>query len=142
MTGEDTSGKILEAAGSRLLADDCSPKSTRKVPDEAGTRLGQIHYPFGSKDESILTLLRAENDGLLERQTELSERDLPLWERWDPSCDHLDQDLVSRYIRVFREMMAAGWSSKTVGKEIGAKFGERNKALVGKMTSTTENSTA
>lgn len=66
----------------------------------------------------ILQLLRAENDKLLQRQVEMFERDLPLWKRWDIACDYLDEDLASGYVRVLHEMMAAGWSSDVIGKEV------------------------
>lgn len=96
--------------------------TTRKVAEAAGVPLSQIHYHFGSKDELILSLLRAENEGLLERQAEMFGRDLPLWKRWDLACDYLDQDLDSGYVRVLNEMMAAGWSSEFIRKEVTIMF--------------------
>jgi len=122
VTSEETTNRILEAARNCLLADGYSAMTTRKVAEAAGVPLSQIHYHFGSKDELILSLLRAENDGLLERQAEMFGRDLPLWKRWDLACDYLDQDLDSGYVRVLNEMMAAGWSSELIRKEVTIMF--------------------
>lgn len=110
--------KILAAARTRLLADGYAALSTRKVAEEAGVPLSQIHYHFGSKNELILDMLRAENETLLKRQTEMFARDLPLSQRWDIACDYLDEDLETGYVRVLHEMMAVGWSSALVGKEV------------------------
>ena len=52
---------ILEAARSRLLADGYAGLSTRKVAEDAGVPLSQIHYHFGSKQGLILALLEHEN---------------------------------------------------------------------------------
>ncbi len=114
----DTGTRILEAARACLLADGYARLSTRKVADEAGVPLSQIHYHFGSKDELILSLLRAETDRLLERQTDMFRRELPLWKRWNLACEYFDVDISSGYVRVLQEMTAAGWSSETVGKEM------------------------
>jgi len=118
VTSEETTSRILEAARSCLLADGYSALTTRKVAERAGVPLSQIHYHFGSKDEMILSLLRAENEGLLERQAEMFGLDIPVWERWDRACDYLDQDLDSGYVRVLNEMIAAGWSSELIRKEV------------------------
>ena len=118
MASLETVDKILAAARTRLLADGFAALSTRKVAEEAGVPLSQIHYHFGSKDELILDMLRAENETLLQRQAEMFGRDLPLWKRWDIACDYLDEDLKSGYVRVLHEMMAVGWSSELVGKEV------------------------
>ncbi len=118
MAEPDTRERILSAARECLLADGYSSMTTRRVADAADVALSQIHYHFGSKDELILSLLRAETDGLLNRQAEMFGRDLPLWRRWDIACDYLDQDIDSGYVRVLHEMMAAGWSSEVIGKEV------------------------
>jgi len=104
--------------------------TTRKVAEAAGVPLSQIHYHFGSKDELILRMLRAENNRLLERQAEMFGRDLPLWERWDLACDYLDQDIDSGYVRVLNEMVAAGWSSELIRKEVTGMFLEWNAVLL------------
>ena len=41
----------------RLLADGYAGLSTRKVAEEAGVPLSQLHYHFGSKGGLILALL-------------------------------------------------------------------------------------
>jgi AcrR family transcriptional regulator len=118
MSGQETATQILDAARVCLLSDGYAAMTTRTVAETAGVPLSQIHYHFGSKDEMILQLLRAENDQLLERQAEMFGRDLPFWKRWDIACDYLDEDLESGYVRVLHEMMAAGWSSDRIGKEV------------------------
>ena len=52
----------------RLLADGYAGLSTRKVAEEAGVPLSQLHYHFGSKQGLILALLEEENQRRLERQ--------------------------------------------------------------------------
>jgi AcrR family transcriptional regulator len=118
MPERDTATKILEAARRRLLADGYAAMSTRKVAEEAGVPLSQIHYHFGSKEELILSLLRKENDRLLGRQAEMFSMEIPLWKRWEQACDYFDEDIESGYVRVLQEMTAAGWSSEALGKEM------------------------
>lgn len=118
MIERDTSTKILEAARRCLLADGYAALSTRKVADDAGVPLSQIHYHFGSKEELILSLLRKENDRLLGRQAELFALEIPLWARWEQACDYFDEDIASGYVRVLQEMTATGWSSEALGKEM------------------------
>jgi AcrR family transcriptional regulator len=118
MSERDTATKILEAARRRLLADGYAAMSTRKVAEEAGVPLSQIHYHFGSKEELILSLLRKENDRLLGRQAEMFAMEIPLWARWEQACDYFDDDIASGYVRVLHEMTAAGWSSEALGEEM------------------------
>lgn len=119
----ETRDKILESARRRLIADGLSEMSSRKVADDAGVPLSQIHYHFGSMDELILSLLRAENDRLIARQTEMFELDIPLSERWRQACELLDVDIDSGYVRIIHEMTAAGWSSNPVRKEVQQLWG-------------------
>ncbi len=118
MPEKETATKILEAARRRLLADGYAAISTRKVAEEAGVPLSQIHYHFGSKEELILDLLRKENNRLLGRQAEMFAMEIPLWKRWEQACDYFDEDIESGYVRVLQEMTAAGWSSEALGKEM------------------------
>ena len=118
MSSQETAAQIVAAARSCLLSVGYASMTTRMVAETAGVPLSQIHYHFGSKDEMILQLLVAENDQLLERQAEMFGRDLPFSKRWDIACDYLDEDLESGYVRVLHEMMAAGWSSDRIGKEV------------------------
>lgn len=131
MPKQDTASKIIEAARACLLADGYAAMSTRKVAEEANVPLSQIHYHFGSKDDLILSLLRAEDEGLLERQSEAFTSDLPVWKKWEIACDYFDQDLSSGYVRVLQEMMAAGWSSDDLGKEMREIFGGWIELLTG-----------
>jgi AcrR family transcriptional regulator len=102
---------IIEAARRRLLADGYAGMSTRKVAEEAGVPLSQLHYYFGSKGGLILALFEEENQRRLERQTRMYAEDLPLWQRYERACDFLEDDLDSGYVRVLQEMVAAGWSN-------------------------------
>lgn len=114
----ETATRILQAARERLLAEGYAALTTRSVAEVAGVPLSQIHYHFGSKEELILSLLRSENDRVLERQTEMFARELPMWKRWNQACDYFDEDLDSGYVRVLMEMTAAGWSSEAIQKEV------------------------
>ncbi len=118
-----TAQQILAAARQALLESGFAALSTRKVAVAAGVPLSQIHYHFGSREQMILAMLRAENDSLVRRQAEMFTLDVPLSVRWDLSCDYLDADLESGYVRVLQEMMAAGWSSPEVRTAVGDLLG-------------------
>ena len=109
---------IMMAARKRLLAEGYAGLSTRKVAEEAGVPLSQVHYHFGSKGGLILALLAHENERLLERQSRMYAEARPLWQRYEQACDFLDDDLESGYVRVLQEMIAAGWSNPTIGDAI------------------------
>jgi AcrR family transcriptional regulator len=114
----DTRTLILDAARTRLLADGYAGLSTRKVAEEAGVPVSQLHYHFGSKQGLILALLEEENQRRLERQTRMYAEDLPLWQRYERACDFLEEDLDSGYVRVLQEMIAAGWSNTEIGTAV------------------------
>jgi AcrR family transcriptional regulator len=114
----DTRAFILDAARSRLLADGYGGLSTRKVADEAGVPLSQLHYHFGSKQGLILALLEEENQRRLARQRKMYGADAPLWQRYERACDFLEDDLDSGYVRVLQEMIAAGWSNEELGDAV------------------------
>jgi AcrR family transcriptional regulator len=114
----DTRTLILEAARSRLLADGYAGLSTRKVADEAGVPLSQLHYHFGSKQGLILALFEEENQRRLARQQRLYAEDMPLWQRYERACDYLEDDLESGYVRVLQEMIAASWSNNELGTAV------------------------
>lgn len=118
MAGGDTATRILTAARTCLLREGYAAMSTRKVAEEAEVSLSQIHYHFGSKNDLILSLLRGDNERLLQRQGALFSSDISLADQWSIACDYLDEDVESGYVRVLQEMMAAGWSSELVGKEM------------------------
>jgi AcrR family transcriptional regulator len=110
----DTRTLIIGAARRRLLADGYAGLSTRKVAEEAGVPLSQLHYHFGSKGGLILALFEEENRRRLERQTQMYGEDAPLWKRYERACDFLEDDLDSGYVRVLQEMIAAGWSNPEI----------------------------
>ena len=117
-TAVDTRTVILDAARTRLLADGYGGLSTRKVADEAGVPLSQLHYHFGSKQGLILALFAEENQRRLERQRRMYAEDLPLWQRYEQACDFLEDDLDSGYVRVLQELIAAGWSNAELGAAV------------------------
>jgi AcrR family transcriptional regulator len=114
----DTRTAILDAARTRLLADGYAGLSTRKVAQEAGVPLSQLHYHFGSKSRLILELLATENRQRLERQNRMYAEARPLWQRYEQACDFLEDDLDSGYVRVLQEMIAAGWSNREIGDAV------------------------
>jgi AcrR family transcriptional regulator len=114
----DTRTLILDAARMRLLADGYAGLSTRKVAEQAGVPLSQLHYHFGSKQGLILALFEEENQRRLARQQRLYAEDAPLWQRYERACDYLEDDLESGYVRVLQEMIAAGWSNKELGSAV------------------------
>lgn len=113
-----TRAAILEAARRRLLAEGRRGVSTRKVADEAGVPLSQLHYHFGSKRGLLLALLEDENRRRLERQTQMYASDRPLWERYEQACDFLEVDLESGYVRVLQEMIAEGWNDEPIAEAV------------------------
>ena len=115
---ELTRAAILDAARERLLADGYAGLSTRKVAQEAGVPLSQVHYHFGSKHQLVLDLLAGENHRRLERQTRMFDQELPLWVRYEQACDFLEEDLESGFVRVLQEMIAAGWSEPALGAAV------------------------
>jgi AcrR family transcriptional regulator len=119
----DTRALILDAARIRLLADGYGGLSTRKVADEAGVPLSQLHYHFGSKQGLILAVLEVENQRRLARQQNMYAEDAPLWQRYERACDFLEDDLESGYVRVLQEMIAAGWSNEELGGAVRSLVG-------------------
>jgi AcrR family transcriptional regulator len=114
----ETRATIMKATRNRLLADGYAGLSTRKVAEEAGVPLSQLHYHYGSKGGLILALLGEENRRLLDRQSRMYAEDRPLWQRYEQACDFLDDDLESGYVRVLQEMIAAGWSNPEIGDAV------------------------
>ncbi len=88
--------------------------------------LSQIHYHFGSKQQLVLRILSAENERLLERQTEMYAGPEALSMQWQQACDFLELDLASGYVRVLQELVAAGWSdpdlAASLREPVGAWF--------------------
>lgn len=111
-----TRANLLAAAEHCLRENGYAAFSTRQVAVIANVPLSQIHYHFGSKQGLLLALFEAQNNRLLERQTEMFEGDLPLWRQWEIACDFLDDDLSSGYVRIMNELAAAGWSDPQVAQ--------------------------
>jgi AcrR family transcriptional regulator len=115
-TEVDTAQSILTAARARLLIDGYAGLSTRKIAQEAGVPLSQVHYHFGSKRGMVLALLEAENRRRLTRQSSMYAGDEPLSRRYERACDFLEDDLESGFVRVLQEMIAAGWSAPDIAE--------------------------
>jgi AcrR family transcriptional regulator len=113
----DTAIVLLEAAERCLQRHGVAGLSTRKVAEEAGMPLSQIHYHLGSKRGLLLALLDHQNQKLLARQEAMFARPQPLWERWMKACDYLEEDLASGYVRILQELIAAGWSDPKIAEE-------------------------
>ncbi len=109
-----TAQAILNAARTRLLEDGYAGLSTRRIAQEAGVPLSQVHYHFGSKGGMVLALLEAENERRLSRQATLYSQEIPLWRRYEQACDVLEDDLESGFVRVLQEMIAAGWTNPDI----------------------------
>jgi AcrR family transcriptional regulator len=116
----ETRAKLLAAARACLLQEGFARFSTRRVANLAGVPLSQISYHFGSKGQLVLALLEADNRRLLQRQVATFAEPMPLSERWERACDHLEEDLASGYVRVLQEMIAAGWSDPELAGAVRA----------------------
>ena len=113
-----TARLILNAARNRLLADGYAGLSTRKVANEAGVPLSQVHYHFGSKGGLMVSVLEAEDRRRLARQATMYASDAPLWKRYEQACDFFEDDLDSGYVRVLQELIAAGWSTPDIAAKV------------------------
>lgn len=122
---QETKRELLEAAQQVLLSDGFSGLSTRRVAETAGTQMSQIQYHFGSKEGMILALFQYLQDQLIDRQTKTFENpQLSVSQKWALSCDYLDDDLASGYVRVLMELTAAGWSNPTIGDAVREAYSE------------------
>lgn len=119
----ETADQILAAAKARLLVEGYAALSTRRVAEEAGVPLSQIHYHFGGKKGMVLGLLERENEELVARQQAMYAEDAPLWKRYEQACDFLEADLASGYVRVLHEMLAAGWADGEIAAEVRRMLG-------------------
>jgi hypothetical protein len=64
----------------------------------------------------VLALLEHQTESLLARQATMFGSQRPLSERWQQSCDFLEEDVKSGYVRVLQEMVAAGYSDPKLAK--------------------------
>ena len=120
----DTAQLLLDATVECLKQYGYAGLSTRKVAEQAGVPLSQIHYHFGSKKKMVVALFERQNERLLERQTAMYDEPLPLWRRWEKACDFLDDDLESGYVRIFMELTAAGWSDPEIAEKVKLNLGK------------------
>lgn len=114
----DTPQLILDAARVCLLRDGFANLSTRAIADEAGLRMGHLHYHFGSKRQLVLAVLDEENQRRLARQEQMYVADAPLWKQWEQACDFLEDDLASGYVRILHELVAAGYSQPDIAQQV------------------------
>ena len=122
---QETKRELLEAAQQVLLDEGYSGLSTRRVAEAANTQMSQIQYHFGSKEGMILALFEHLNEQLIDRQTKtVANADLTLSEKWALSCDYLDDDITSGYVRVLMELTAAGWSNPAIRAAVKAGYAE------------------
>ena len=122
---KETKRELLEAAQRVLLDEGYSGLSTRRVADAANTQMSQIQYHFGSKEGMILALFEYLNEQLIDRQSKTFENtDLNIAEKWALSCDYLDDDIGSGYVRVLMELTAAGWSNPAIGAAVRAAYAQ------------------
>ena len=119
----DTRQTLLTAAEHCLREEGYTELSTRKVAEQAGVPLSQIHYHFGSKEGLLIALLEHINARLLGRQAETFAEPQSLSRRWERACDHLDADLNSGFVRILQELMAAGWSDPDIAAAVRASLG-------------------
>ena len=131
---KETKRELLDAAQRVLLAEGYSGLSTRRVAEAAGTQMSQIQYHFGSKEGMILALFEYLNGQLIDRQTRTFENEnLSVSEKWALSCDYLDEDIASGYVRVLMELTAAGWSNPAISAAVRAAYAQW-RALILKLT--------
>lgn len=122
---KETKRELLDAAQKVLLDEGYAGLSTRRVAEAAGTQMSQIQYHFGSKEGMILALFEYLNDQLIDRQAEAFEDPkLSVSEKWKLSCNYLDQDIASGYVRVLMELTAAGWSNPAIGLAVRSAYAQ------------------
>ncbi|SMX23365.1 TetR/AcrR family transcriptional regulator [Boseongicola aestuarii] len=122
---KETKRELLDAAQQVLLEEGYSGLSTRRVAEAAGTQMSQIQYHFGSKEGMILALFEYLNDQLIDRQTKtFANPELNVSEKWALSCDYLDDDIGSGYVRVLMELTAAGWSNPAIGAAVRSAYAD------------------
>jgi AcrR family transcriptional regulator len=122
---KETKRELLDAAQQVLLEEGYSGLSTRRVAEAADTQMSQIQYHFGSKEGMILALFEHLNGQLIDRQKRTFDNpDLSVSEKWALSCDYLDEDIASGYVRVLMELTAAGWSNPAIGAAVRSAYSE------------------
>lgn len=116
---EQSKRDLLQAAQDVLVTEGFAGLSTRRVAAAAGTQMSQIQYHFGSKEGMILALFEHMNASLVYRQaTTFDDTSKSLSQKWLLACDYLEEDFASGYVRVFQELIAAGWSNPRIGNAV------------------------
>ena len=127
---EQTKLDLLQAAQEVLVAEGFAGLSTRRVAAAADTQMSQIQYHFGSKEGMILALFEHMNAGLVSRQaTTFDDASMSLSQKWHRACDYLEEDFASGYVRVFQELIAAGWSNPKIGETVRTALGHWHAVL-------------
>lgn len=127
---EQSRRDLLLAAQNVLVAEGFAGLSTRRVAETAETQMSQIQYHFGSKEGMILALFEYMNAGLVDRQaTTFDDASLSLSQKWLLACDYLEEDFASGYVRVFQELIAAGWSNPKIGDAVRTALAHWHKVL-------------
>ncbi|MEM1387990.1 MAG: TetR/AcrR family transcriptional regulator [Pseudomonadota bacterium] len=127
----ETKRTLLQAAQTVLLREGYAGLSTRRVAEAAETQMSQIQYHFGSKEGMILALFEYLNSQLIARQAACFENpDLTLSQKWALSCDYLDDDIASGYVRVLMELTAAGWSNPAISAAVRAAYSQWRDLIV------------
>lgn len=121
---------LLQAAQEVLVTEGFAGLSTRRVAAVADTQMSQIQYHFGSKEGMILALFEHMNAGLVSRQaTTFDDASMSLSQKWLRACDYLEEDFASGYVRVFQELIAAGWSNPKIGDSVRTALGHWHAVL-------------
>lgn len=128
-SGDYTRAQLLAAAEAVLHKHGYAGLSTRRVAEQAGVPLSQIHYHFGSKGGLVISVFEYQNEKLLGRQTEMFGSAIPLWKQWEQACNFLDDDLASGYVRILQELIAAGWSDPDIAAAVRPQLARWSKVL-------------
>lgn len=127
---EETKRELLQAAQDVLVVEGFAGLSTRRVAAAADMQMSQIQYHFGSKEGMILALFEFMNAGLVSRQAMTFDDDsMSLSQKWLQACDYLEEDFASGYVRVFQELIAAGWSNPKIGDAVSTALAHWHEVL-------------
>ena len=127
---EQSKRDLLQAAQEVLVAEGVAGLSTRRIAAAADTQMSQIQYHFGSKEGMILALFEHMNEGLVSRQAAaFDDASMSLSQKWLRACDYLEEDFASGYVRVFQELIAAGWSNPKIGDSVRNALGHWHTVL-------------
>ena len=123
---------ILDAAVAEFWTHGYRGASVRDICARAGASSNAITYHFGSKEGMILALFEDMNSRLIERQNlTFDKTELSVAQKWSLACDYLEEDLSSGYVRVFQELIAAGWSNPKFCDAVRGALGQWHGLLTG-----------